>query len=113
MIMKPLFRLIFFRCILACTAACTMQPVLAKEGMWPPPVLASRAADLKSMGLQIPVEQLYNDQGTGLNNAVVLFGKGCTGELISSKGLVLTNHHCGYGSVQGLSNRDHDYFATG
>src|SRR6187401_1770766 len=77
--------------------------VFAKEGMWLPPTLPARAADMKSEGLQIPVEQIYNDNGTGLNQAVVLFGKGCTGELISGQGLVLTNHHCGYGTVQGLS----------
>ncbi len=75
----------------------------AKEGMWLPPNLAARAADMKAEGLEIPVDQLYNAQGTGLNNAVVLFGKGCTGEIISGQGLVLTNHHCGYGSVQALA----------
>ncbi len=87
--------------------------VFAKEGMWLPPTLKSRQADMKASGLQIPINKIYNNQGTGLNNAVVLFGRGCTGEVISSKGLVLTNHHCGYGSVQGLSNAAHDYFADG
>lgn len=91
----------------------TVPKTFAKEGMWLPPNLPARAADMKAEGLQIPVEMLYNQNGTGLNNAVVLFGKGCTGELISSKGLVLTNHHCGYGTVQGLSSRDRDYFAAG
>jgi len=85
----------------------------AKEGMWLPPTLKQRAADLKEMGLQIPVDKLYNADGTGLNNAVVLFGKGCTGEVISNKGLILTNHHCGYGTVQGLSSKEKDYFANG
>jgi hypothetical protein len=85
----------------------------AKEGMWLPPTLKARAADMRAEGLEIPVEQLYNSNGTGLNNAVVLFGRGCTGEIISSQGLVLTNHHCGYGSVQALSSREHDYFANG
>jgi Peptidase S46 len=85
----------------------------AKEGMWIPATLKQHEKDMKAMGLQIPVDRLYNENGTGLNNAVVLFGRGCTGELISSKGLVLTNHHCGYGSVQGLSSTDKDYFANG
>ena len=84
-----------------------------KEGMWLPPTLKQRAADMKSMGLQIPVEKIYNEDGTGLNNAVVLFGRGCTGEIISSKGLLLTNHHCAYGTVQGLSSKEKDYFANG
>lgn len=87
--------------------------VVAKEGMWVPATLKAHEKDMKAMGLEIPIEQLYNENGTGLNNAVVLFGKGCTGEIISTKGLVLTNHHCGYGSVQGLSNTEHDYFANG
>lgn len=85
----------------------------AKEGMWLPPTLKAREADMKAEGLEMPIEQLYNAKGTGLNNAVVLLGRGCTGEIISSQGLVLTNHHCGYGSVQGLSSREHDYFANG
>ncbi|MBS1775287.1 MAG: S46 family peptidase [Bacteroidetes bacterium] len=85
----------------------------AKEGMWLPPTLQQREADLKENGLQIPVSKLYNADGSGLNHAVVLFGKGCTGEVISNKGLVLTNHHCGYGTVQGLSSKDKDYFANG
>ncbi|MBS1644848.1 MAG: S46 family peptidase [Bacteroidetes bacterium] len=85
----------------------------AKEGMWLPPNLLQRAADLKAEGLEFPVDMLYNSDGTGLNNAVVLFGRGCTGEVISPNGLILTNHHCGYGSVQRLSSLENDYFAKG
>jgi hypothetical protein len=85
----------------------------AKEGMWLPPTIKNKAEDMKASGLKIPVEKLYNSNGTGLNNAVVLFGSGCTGEIISSKGLLLTNHHCGYGTVQGLSSTKNDYFANG
>lgn len=86
---------------------------IAKEGMWLPPTIKQKETDMKALGLQIPIEQIYNSNGTGLNNAVVLFGSGCTGEIISSKGLLLTNHHCGYGTVQGLSSREKDYFANG
>lgn len=96
-----------------CSMVGFLPTVTAKEGMWVPATLKSREADMKANGLEIPVEQLYNENGTGLNNAIVLFGKGCTGELISSKGLLLTNHHCGYGTVQGLSSKEHDYFAAG
>lgn len=78
-----------------------------------PPLLKNQEAEMVAMGLNIPVEQLYNENGTGLNNAVVLFGSGCTGEIISPKGLLLTNHHCGYGTVQGLSSKEKDYFANG
>jgi hypothetical protein len=85
----------------------------AKEGMWVPATLPAHAKDMKSLGLEIPVDELYNTNGTGLNNAIVLFGKGCTGEIISSQGLILTNHHCGYGSAQALSSAEKDYFANG
>ncbi len=85
----------------------------AKEGMWIPATLKDHEKEMKSMGLQIPIDQLYNESGTGLNNAIVLFGRGCTGEIISSRGLILTNHHCGYGSAQGLSSPEKDYFANG
>lgn len=78
-----------------------------------PPLLKNQEAEMVSLGLNIPVEQLYNEDGTGLNNAIVLFGSGCTGEVISPKGLILTNHHCGYGTVQGLSSKERDYFANG
>jgi hypothetical protein len=85
----------------------------AKEGMWIPATLKAHEKDMRAMGLEIPVDVLYNENGTGLNNAVVLFGRGCTGEVISPLGLILTNHHCGYGSVQGLSSTEKDYFANG
>lgn len=85
----------------------------AKEGMWIPATLGARENDLKAQGLKIPIEKLYNINSTGLNNAVVLFGSGCTAEVISPKGLLLTNHHCGYGTVQGLSSVKNDYFARG
>lgn len=106
-------RPLFFKTVVLTALVGITAPAVAKEGMWLPPTLKSRENDMKKMGLEIPVEQLYNENGTGLNNAVVLFGKGCTGEVISSKGLLLTNHHCGYGTVQGLSSKEHDYFADG
>lgn len=103
----------FCKTVLTAAFAATALSATAKEGMWLPPTLKSREADMKAMGLRIPIEQLYNEQGTGLNNAVVLFGGGCTGELISSKGLLLTNHHCGYSNAQKLSSKTNDFFANG
>ncbi len=91
-------------------AGSTLQ---AKEGMWMPPTIKNHEKEMKEMGLQIAIDKIYNENGTGLNNAIVLFGKGCTGEIISSKGLILTNHHCGYGSAQALSSPEKDYFANG
>ena len=81
--------------------------------MWIPAQIKAREKDMKAMGLQIPTDRIYNETGTALNNAVVLFGRGCTGEIVSPKGLILTNHHCGYGSVQGLTSADKDYFEHG
>jgi hypothetical protein len=85
----------------------------AKKGMWMPPNLGLKESDLKKMGLKIPVSKLYNDNQTGINQAVVIFDKGCTGEVISSNGLILTNHHCGYSAVQKISSATKDYFANG
>lgn len=100
-------RILSIACLLA------SSNIIAKEGMWLPPTIKNHENQLKKLGLDIPIEKLYNESGTGLNNAIVLFGKGCTGEVISSKGLILTNHHCGYGTVQGLSSTEKDYFAKG
>ncbi len=102
------FCCLFLASFLFCLAA-----VSAREGMWMPPLLAQQAAAMRAAGLRIPVDALYNPNGTGLNNAVVRFGGGCTGEMISPEGLLLTNHHCGYGTVQGLSSAAKDYFAHG
>lgn len=88
-------------------------PASAKEGMRIPATLSKAEREMIAEGLEIPVSKLYNAKGTGLNNAVVLFGRGCTGEIISSEGLLLTNHHCGYGTVQGLAKPGADYFADG
>lgn len=103
-----LTKTLLFMAVVGCSVSS-----FAREGMWLPPTLKYREADMIAMGLQVPVSKLYNEDGTGLNNAVVLFGSGCTGEIISGKGLLLTNHHCGYGTVQGLSSREKDYFANG
>ncbi len=104
LLIKSLIILFFIFC---------QHPVGAKEGMWIPATLKDHEKEMKAMGLEIPIDQLYNKSGTGLNNAIVLFGRGCTGEIISPQGLILTNHHCGYGSVQGLSSAQQDYFANG
>jgi len=84
-----------------------------KEGMWQPGKLKRQEGNMQKMGLKIPIEKIYNEDGTGLNNAVVIFGSGCTGEIISNNGLVLTNHHCGYGTIQSLSSTEHNYLVDG
>ena len=68
---------------------------------------------MTELGLLIPAEQIYNPNGIALKDAVVHFGGGCTGEVISAEGLVLTNHHCGYGAIQQHSSVEHDYLTDG
>jgi hypothetical protein len=71
------------------------------------------AAAMRELGLEIPIEQVYSDNSISLKDAVVHFGGGCTAEIISSEGLVLTNHHCGYSSIQQHSTVEHDYLTDG
>ena len=86
----------------------------ADEGMWMLTDLkAQNAVAMRELGLEIPVEEVYNANSISLKDAVVHFGGGCTGEVISSEGLVLTNHHCGYGAIQQHSNVEHDYLTEG
>ena len=86
---------------------------LADEGMWLPSLISSRIKDMRSKGFRLTEKDIYDINRASLKDAVVLFGRGCTGELISSEGLLLTNHHCGYGAIQSLSSVDHDYLTYG
>lgn len=86
----------------------------AKEGMWLPFLLEKmNEKEMKSMGLKISAKDIYDVNKGSLKDAVVIFGSGCTGEVISEQGLVLTNHHCGYGTVQGLSSLQNNYLLQG
>ena len=75
-------------------------PLLADEGMWLPALISQRIQDMQSKGFQLDADAIYSINQASLKDAVVLFGRGCTGELISNEGLLLTNHHCGYGQIQ-------------
>ena len=86
----------------------------ADEGMWMLTDLQKQnEVAMTELGLLIPVNQIYNPDGIALKDAVVHFGGGCTGEVISAEGLILTNHHCGYGSIQQHSTVEHDYLTDG
>lgn len=87
----------------------------ADEGMWLLPLVKQQNyAKMKAMGLKLSPEQLYNTNGDPmLMDAVVLFDGGCTGEVVSPQGLVLTNHHCGYDRIQAHSSVDHNYLRDG
>ncbi len=88
--------------------------ISAKEGMWLPFLLEKlNEKEMKAMGMKMSAKDIYDINQGSLKDAVVLFGGGCTGEVISDKGLVLTNHHCGYGTVQGLSSLENNYLTNG
>jgi hypothetical protein len=92
---------------------CTIS-LHAKEGMWLPFLLEKmNEKEMRSMGLKISAKDIYDVNAGSLKDAVVIFGSGCTGEVVSDKGLVLTNHHCGYGTVQGLSTVANNYLLNG
>ena len=85
----------------------------ADEGMWLMQQLAKQYANMQKRGLKMKDYDIYNPNGTSLKDAVVIFGGGCTGEVISSQGLVLTNHHCGYDAIQSLSSVEANYLEHG
>ena len=86
----------------------------ADEGMWLPQLLQQmNAAEMRLKGLQIPIEEIYSANKNSLKDAVVLFGGGCTGEIISAQGLMLTNHHCGFGQIQEHSTLENNYLRDG
>lgn len=86
----------------------------ADEGMWLP-LLIERLnyQDMQEMGLQLTADEIYSVNNSSLKDAIVQFGNGCTGEIISSQGLILTNHHCGYGRIQSHSTPEQDYLTDG
>ncbi|OYT10364.1 MAG: serine protease [Bacteroidetes bacterium 4572_112] len=91
-----------------------LQQTTAKEGMWIPYLLEKiNASDMQAMGMHITAKDIYNVNQPSLKDAIVFFGRGCTGEIVSDKGLLLTNHHCGYGQIQKHSTIDHDYLTDG
>lgn len=80
------------------------QVAKADEGMWLPMFLNKNIEEMQKMGLQLTPEQLYDINNSSLKDAIVSFGGFCTGEIISSQGLILTNHHCGYEAIQSHSS---------
>lgn len=92
----------------------TFRLALAGEGMWLPMLLEQlNEKDMKSMGMRISAEDIYSINNSSLKDAILLFGRGCTAEIVSDQGLILTNHHCGYGQIQSHSSLEHDYLTNG
>ena len=87
---------------------------LADEGMWLLPLLEKmNGKAMKELGCELTPKQIYDINNTSLKDAIVQFGGGCTGEIISKDGLLVTNHHCGYSNIQKLSSVEHDYLKDG
>ena len=103
------------RMILTIAAALTIAvSASADEGMWLLPLLQKMNAQaMADLGCRLTPEQIYSINNSSLKDAVVHFGGGCTGEMISDKGLVITNHHCGYSNIQALSTPEHNYLEDG
>ena len=97
-------------CAMACFAIAT---TFADEGMWLPNHIKERIKDMRKMGFKLKADDIYSADNPSLKDAVVQFGGGCTGEFVSEQGLLLTNHHCGYSSIQKLSSVEHDYLTNG
>ncbi|MBL7952728.1 MAG: S46 family peptidase [Flavobacteriales bacterium] len=87
--------------------------VRAHEGMWVPTLLKSIEGDMQSAGLKLSAEDIYSINNGSIKDAIVLFGGGCTAEVISREGLILTNHHCGFSAIQEQSSLEHDYLKDG
>ena len=93
----------------------TFVSARADEGMWLLQLMKEQHSIemMKKQGLLLEADEVYNPNGISLKDAVGIFGGGCTGEIISSEGLILTNHHCGFGAIQQHSSVEHDYLTDG
>lgn len=86
---------------------------VAVEGMWLPVLIERNIEQMQQMGLKLAVKDLYSEVETSLKDAIVRFGRGCTGAFISAEGLLITNHHCGLGQIQRHSTVENDYMSNG
>ncbi len=89
-------------------------PAKSDEGMWLLPLIKNQNIEkMQQMGFKLTADDIYSINQSSLKDAIVIFGGGCTGEVISEKGLVLTNHHCGFESIQKHSSVENDYLTDG
>ncbi|MCD8267486.1 MAG: S46 family peptidase [Parabacteroides sp.] len=100
--------------LLSLLAAALALPAVADEGMWILPLLKQQKfPEMQALGLRLQDYDIYSPDSASLKDAVVIFRGGCTGEIVSPDGLLLTNHHCGYGQIQQHSTLEHDYLTDG
>ena len=98
---------------LTVAAFCAVTSALAGPGMWVPLFIEDNIADIRAAGGLLTAEQIYSANSSSLKDAIMIFGGGCTGEMVSESGLILTNYHCGEGVVGSLSSTAADYMAHG
>src|SRR5436305_5740429 len=103
--MKKIFLLI--------AAASMLQAAKADEGMWIPMLIGKNYEEMQRLGLRLSKEDLYSINHSSMKDAILQFGGGCTAEMISEKGLLLTNHHCGYDAIANLSTVDRNLLDNG
>lgn len=101
-------KMVFF-----CFVLSTFQWVFADEGMLIPLLLKAFESDMQARGMKLTAEDIYSVNKASLKDAIFQFGGGCTAELVSSQGLLLTNHHCGYSQIQSHSSLENDYLKNG
>ena len=87
--------------------------IFGHEGMWIPSLLKVIEGQMKSEGLELSAEDIYSINNSSLKDAIVHFGGGCTAEVVSKQGLILTNHHCGYSQIQQHSSLENNYLKDG
>ncbi len=101
------------RIFLSFLAVFTFFGLQADEGMWIPKLIGKNIEEMQQMGLRLSADDLYHANNASLKDAIVHFGGGCTGEMISKNGLLITNHHCGYGNIANLSTVENNYLEDG
>lgn len=102
------------RIFLLATFLMSFLSVKADEGMWLLTMIKRlKGQDLQKKGLKLTPEEIYSINQSSLKDAIVQFGRGCTGEIVSREGLLFTNHHCGYGNIAALSTPEKDHLTNG
>ena len=100
--------------LLSLVLVASLIQVRADEGMWLPMLLGQQVYnDMVKKGLKLTKEQLYSINKASIKDAIIIFGGGCTGEIVSDQGLIFTNHHCGYSAITNASSVEHNYLRDG
>ncbi|HRP88637.1 MAG TPA: S46 family peptidase [Edaphocola sp.] len=99
--------------VLSIVTAALFFSARADEGMWIPMLIGKNIQEMKAKGFHLSADDVYSINHASLKDAIVHFGGGCTGEMISDQGLLITNHHCGYGNIADLSTVEKNYLEDG